>query len=229
MPDSPAEALPRLLLTGFEPFGEATVNPSWELAKRFAGNTIDMATIEVAQLPVNWAGAWPALEAAITRVRPTWVLMLGLASRRDVATPETRARNYAEPILDNARAMPPLLDRVVEDGPPYRIATISPLLMLERLQESGIPAEVSTDAGGYLCNWVLYHALAFAEDQPALQGVGFLHIPQTADAGGPGPSLDQLERGLSIIIDSLVAGAAPAFALVAQEMAAERRAETHHP
>ncbi|HUS15217.1 MAG TPA: pyroglutamyl-peptidase I [Chloroflexia bacterium] len=228
MPESSTGSLPRLLLTGFEPFGEATINPSWELVRRFAGNTIDMATVEVAQLPVSWAGAWPALEAAILRVQPTWVLMLGLASRRDVVTPETRARNYTEPIADNVGAMPPLLDRVVENGPAYRICTISPLLVLERLQESGIHAEVSTDAGGYLCNWVLYHALAFAADRPALRGVGFLHIPQTNDAGGPGPSLDRLERGLSMVIDSLVAGAAPAFALVARELAAERQAETHY-
>jgi pyrrolidone-carboxylate peptidase len=35
MADTPAASVPRLLLTGFEGFGQFATNPSWELARRF--------------------------------------------------------------------------------------------------------------------------------------------------------------------------------------------------
>ncbi|HMA33091.1 MAG TPA: pyroglutamyl-peptidase I [Chloroflexia bacterium] len=213
---------PRLLLTGFAPFGDFPMNPSWELARRFQGERVEMVDVETAQLPVDWAAAWPALQAAIERVDPTWVLMLGLARTRTAVSVEVRARNYTTPVRDTAHALPPANDLVEESGPEYRISTIPAPLLVERLQEAGVPAEVSTDAGSYLCNWVLYKALAYAESHTGLQGVGFIHIPPVAEQGGTALTLDQLERGLARAVDSLVAGRAPLFSVVAGEIAAER-------
>src|SRR5438477_466748 len=48
MTDRPAAAVPRVLMTGFAPFGEFPVNSSWELARRFQGQTISMVDIETA-------------------------------------------------------------------------------------------------------------------------------------------------------------------------------------
>lgn len=215
-------APPRLLLTGFEPFGELTVNPSWDLARRFDGQTIAMVNIVTACLPVNWATAWPTLQAALERHSPQWVLMLGVGRTRQKVGVETRARNYTNPLHDTAGEPPPRNDRVEEGGPEYRIATLPATLLAERIQEAGVPAEISTDAGGFLCNWTLYHALTAAPSYPYLRGVGFIHIPPLPEQGGPPITCDQLERALRAAIESLVAGAAPLFAVVEAEIEAER-------
>ncbi|HEX6608959.1 MAG TPA: pyroglutamyl-peptidase I [Chloroflexia bacterium] len=225
MADTPAASVPRLLLTGFEGFGQFAVNPSWELAQRFQDQNIEMVHVITAQLPVNWATAWSTLQAAIEQVDPRWVLMLGVGGTRRVVNAEVRGRNFTNPTRDNAGELPPPNDLIEEGGPEYRIATIPATLLAERFQESGVPAEISTDAGGFLCNWVLYKALGYAESRPGLQGVGFVHVPPLPEQGGPGVTLDQLERGLRLAIDTLVAGAAPLFNLVEAEIEIERRQE----
>src|SRR5437016_116340 len=99
--------VPRLLLTGFEPFGGAAVNPSWEVARSLHGATISMVDLVAAQLPVNWGTAWPTLAALIEQYRPQWVLLLGLGRTAKVVNVETRARNLTNPIRDNAGGLPP--------------------------------------------------------------------------------------------------------------------------
>ena len=221
MTQGPPTTPPRFLLTGFGPFGEFATNPSWELARRFQDLTISMVRIETAELPVTWAGAWPALEAAIARVRPRWVLLLGVGGTRTRAGAEVRARNYTNPIPDTAGALPPPGDVIRPGAPPYRTATLPAPLIAERFQTAGVPAEVSTDAGGFLCNWTLYHALEAAPRLPGVRGIGFVHVPPvTAPA-----DLAALERGLRAVVDGIVAGAAPLYALVEAEIEAERQGE----
>ena len=86
-----------------------------------------------------------------------------------------------------------------------------------------MPADVSADAGGFLCNWTLYKALSAAPRIPGLQGVGFIHLPPPPAQGGPDLPLSQLRAGLAGVISSLVAGAAPLYEFVESEIEAERR------
>ena len=222
MTDTTAPRPPRLLLGGFAGFGDFPVNPSWELAHALGGSTIEMFNVEAVQIPVDWATAWPTLQAAIEATDPAWVLLLGVAGTRTAVCGETRARNFTTPVRDTANALPPANDLIDPAGPPYRICTIPAQLLVERMQERGLPAEVSTDAGSYLCNWTLYHALAYAATQPGLRGVGFIHIPPLAAPGTAGLTFDRMLDGLRFAVDSLVAGQAPMFTEVEAAIVAER-------
>ena len=42
---------PTILLTGFEPFGGETVNPSWEIARALDGWVCEGRTVRAARLP----------------------------------------------------------------------------------------------------------------------------------------------------------------------------------
>jgi pyroglutamyl-peptidase len=55
--------------------------------------------------------------------------------------------------------------------------------IVARLRVRGIPAFVSRDAGGYLCNATLYHSLGRAREAPGRR-VGFIHIPATLGRSG---------------------------------------------
>ncbi len=223
MTETIAPRPPRLLLGGFAGFGEFPVNPSWELARVLGGSTIEMFNVEAVQIPVDWAAAWPTLQAAIEQVEPTWVLLLGVAGTRTAVCGETRARNYTTPLRDNAGALPPANDLIDPAGPPYRNCTLPAQLLVERMQERGLPAEVSSDAGSFLCNWTLYHALAYADGRPGLRGVGFIHVPPLAVAGTDGLTFDRMLAGLRFAIDTLLAGQAPLFEVVEAAIQAERR------
>ena len=48
------EAAPRVLVTGFEPFGGESVNPSWEVARALHGAQIAGAQVSALHLPCRF-------------------------------------------------------------------------------------------------------------------------------------------------------------------------------
>jgi pyroglutamyl-peptidase len=191
--------LPRsVLLTGFDPFGGDTINPSWEAVSRLHGETIADRRVIAAQLPTTFAGAPKALRAALRRHAPDLVLCVGQAGGRAALSLERVAINVNDArIPDNAGAQP-VDTRVVKRGPAAYFTSLPIKAMHADLRAAGIPAEISQTAGTFVCNqafYVLMHALAGSR----VRG-GFLHIPYVPEQveGSPGmPSLD---------LDTVVAG-----------------------
>ncbi len=72
----------KVLLTGFEPFGKATFNPSGEIVKQIKGDNIVTAI-----LPVAYAQSAEALLALIEHHKPDVVISLGQAEGRIQKTP----------------------------------------------------------------------------------------------------------------------------------------------
>jgi pyroglutamyl-peptidase len=96
---------PCILLTGFEPFGGESVNPSWEVAQALAGEMMGLLRVESVQLPCVFAQAPQALETALAQYSPRAVLCLGQAEGRSEVTPERVAINMIQArIPDNAGA-----------------------------------------------------------------------------------------------------------------------------
>jgi pyroglutamyl-peptidase len=78
-----------------------------------------------------------------------------------------------------------------------------------RLRRRGLPARISRDAGGYLCNALLYHSLEIARRSSLPSRTGFIHLPANL-VGERRPSLepritgrltwsDVVEGGLEIL------------------------------
>jgi pyroglutamyl-peptidase len=164
-----------LLVTGFEPFGANMVNPSVLVAEALDGWVLPGVRVTGARLPVHWAAAGPAL-ARLLAQRPRGVLLLGLAARATAIRVEMQAVNTGGPIPDNAGALPPRGD-LIAGGPPQQDSTFPGPAIVARLEAAGLPVALSTDAGQYLCNFALYHALTWAARQDSPPPVGFIHLP----------------------------------------------------
>jgi pyroglutamyl-peptidase len=93
----------------------------------------------------------------------------------------------------------------MDSGPALLVATLPAERIVARLTRSGIPCTTSNDAGGYLCNALLYHSLLAARALPQPFLSGFIHIPAEiprADEPGRPSALNQtaaLAGGLEII------------------------------
>ena len=83
----------KVLLTGFEPFGKATLNPSGEIVKQISGDNIVTAILSVA-----YTQSAERLLALIAEHNPDVVICLGQAEGRTHISPERIAIN-----LDDAR------------------------------------------------------------------------------------------------------------------------------
>lgn len=160
-----------ILLTGFTPFGGDAINPSWEVARRFAGRVIGGHRVEAVELPTTFAGAPRALRAALRWHDPALTLCLGLARGRRALSLERVAVNLIDArIPDNAGLQP--IDRPVRRrGAPAHFSPLPLKRMQAAVQAAGVPCELSLSAGSFVCNAVLYHLLA--------EGAygGFLHLP----------------------------------------------------
>lgn len=194
-----------VLLTGFDPFGGDTINPSWEAVSRLQGETIAGRSMLAEQLPTTFAAAPRALRAALRRHTPELVLCVGQAGGRAALSLERVAINVNDArIPDNAGAQP-VDTPVVTRGPAAYFTTLPIKAMRAELRAAAIPAEISQTAGTFVCNQVFYvlmHALAGTR----VRG-GFVHIPYlpqqvAALPGVPSLDLDTLVAGLRICIDT---------------------------
>ena len=93
----------KVLLTGFEPFGGASFNPSGAVVQEIAEHGIDGIEIVTAILPVEYKRSAEILINLIEIHQPSVVISLGQAEGRDFIGPEQVAINLANArIADNA-------------------------------------------------------------------------------------------------------------------------------
>jgi pyroglutamyl-peptidase len=186
-----------VLVTGFEPFGGAGMNPSWAAASTMDG-------VHAVELPCTFAGSIPVLRAAIRRYQPELVVCAGLAGGRSGLSVERVAINVDDArIPDNAGAQP-IDEPVVPDGPAAYFSSLPIKACVAALRAAGIPAAVSQTAGTFVCNHVFYGlAHLIATEFPAVRG-GFVHVPyapeQVTDGSAPSMSVPDIARGLGIVV-----------------------------
>jgi len=200
---------PRVLLTGFEPFDGADLNPSWEVARALDGELIAGAQVVARQLPTTFAGAPVALAAALRALRPVAVVALGLAGGRAAVSVERVSINVIDArIPDNAGEQP--IDQPVVPGGPLAYRSTLPIkAIVARLREQGIAAEVSQTAGTFVCNQV-FHALMHALRRRPGVRAGFIHLPLLAGTPGAvqGIGLPQQVLAVRLAIDTTLRQAA---------------------
>ncbi|MFJ4209818.1 pyroglutamyl-peptidase I [Paenarthrobacter sp. NPDC089675] len=194
-----------ILLTGFEPFGGESLNPSWLAVQRAAeilrreGHTV--ATVE---LPCVFGDSAKVLGEALREHGPAIVLSVGMAGGRSRLSLERVAINCDDARIPDNRGQRPIDEAVVAGGPAAYFSTLPIKAALRNLQIEGIRAEVSQTAGTYVCNHVFYalmHALASKE---GVRG-GFVHVPYLpeqlpVDSSLPSMPLESIAQGIAVVI-----------------------------
>ena len=189
----------KILLTGFEPFGKASSNPSGEIVKQIAGDNIVTAI-----LPVAYAQSAERLLALIAEHNPDVVISLGQAEGRTQITPERVAINLDDARLADNEGVLRNDVKILEDGPDAYFSTLPIKEIVEAIQAKGIPAAVSLSAGAFLCNHVFY----IAQNKFAGTSVrsGFVHVPlmdsQASEFPGlPTMPLDQMVTAVRAMLE----------------------------
>jgi pyroglutamyl-peptidase len=202
----------RILLTGFEPFGSATINPSGQLVHRLAAEDLSADEIELITeiLPVAARHAPAIIEQRLIELQPDYCVMLGLAEGRAAISIERVAINLLDfRIPDNANDQP-IDEPVVLGGPEAYFNTLPVRTMRDSSIASGIPTELSLTAGAFVCNQVFYRVQHFCAANALDIQSGFIHLPATpemaAQAARPIPSmsLDAMVAGLRVMLGVIV-------------------------
>ena len=191
----------KVLLTGFEPFGTATSNPSGEIVKLISGDNIVTAI-----LPVAYAQSAEALLGLIEHHKPDVVICLGQAEGRTQITPERIAINLDDARLADNEGVTRIDEPILVDGPVAYVSTLPIKEFVTVINAAGVPAAVSLSAGTFLCNHIFYVA------QDALRGTkvrsGFVHVPLMDEQAGEFPGLptmplDQMIKAVRTMLEVL--------------------------
>jgi pyroglutamyl-peptidase len=194
-----------ILVTGFEPFAGATLNPSQLIVAALAESSIaESLVLEV--LPVEYQQAGERLSALIRQHKPHAVICIGQAEGRASISIETRAQNLDDANLADNSGETRSGQPISSDGEAHLPTTLPVDALLERLSSVGIPAELSTSAGTFVCNHIFYVMQQLLADTDVRSG--FIHVPLVPEqasefSGKPTMSLETQVEAFTIVLSYL--------------------------
>lgn len=200
-----------VLITGFEPFGGGSVNPSELVARGLEGRLIAGRAVAARVFPVETRNIAERVQRAVDEISPDIVIAMGQAGGRASLSLERVAINVLDfEQADNVGVMRKN-DVIQRAGPEARFSPLPLSDIVNAWAENGIPGYISNSAGTYICNQTLYELLGVAERQTPPIIAGFVHMPylpaQAAAAGAdktPSMSLELLKRSIEVLIETVV-------------------------
>ena len=114
----------KILLTGFDAFGGASVNPSWLAVKALHGRQMLGHTVVAAQLPTVFDASLRELHALLMHHQPALVVCVGQAGGRQAMSLERVAINVNDAPLAVKHGAPLRLrvERQLTAWPGFRLA-----------------------------------------------------------------------------------------------------------
>ncbi len=192
--------MPKLLITGFDPFGGDALNPAWQAVKNLPDTTAGFELCKL-EIPTVFGAAAETVLAKAAEFQPHVILCVGLAAGRSAVTPERIAVNIRDARIPDNAGHQPQGEWCCPEGPAAYFATVPVEAMAQAIREAGIPGAVSNSAGTFVCNDTLYQLLHHYAGTSTR--VGFLHVPRTPDMGDPSLPLPAITAALEAAIAAL--------------------------
>ncbi|HTV69357.1 MAG TPA: pyroglutamyl-peptidase I [Rhizobiaceae bacterium] len=194
---------PRVLVTGFGAFPGTPVNPTEALVAELEarkGEFTDRCELATALFDVDYRALPARLEGLASPLSPDIAIHFGLSAQAAGFQLERLAKNEIRPNSpDNAGFIPgrgTICDLDESFGSTLPLEAIHAALTAK-----GLPVAYSDDAGGYLCNFLFYHARSGLCSAFTPHMAGFIHVPPLRSLMTPnGLTLDQLVDGARTII-----------------------------
>ena len=198
----------KILLTAFDPFGEAKINPALEAVKLVDPSHVTAEIVKL-EVPTIFHVSIDKVAEAIRKEKPDVVFAIGQAGGRFNLTPERVAINQDDARIKDNAGNQPIDVPIFEDGAPAYFSTLPIKAMVEAIHKAGLPAQISNTAGTFVCNHLMYGILyTLAKESPGTRG-GFMHVPyipeQVVDKKDtPSMALADMARGIEVAIQAIV-------------------------
>lgn len=187
-----------ILVTGFEPFGNSSINPSELILEALIKKNIYSKTHEFLLLPVDYVlGPQKLIDQLRSKKYEAW-LGLGQAGGRSKISLERVAINWKEKDFNQSSDEVHFTPGPLEENSSAAYFYQGNLIHLkQKLIDKSIPAEISLTAGGYVCNAVYYFAM---KERIKSLFVHVPYIPQQNQSGQPTLTLEQEILATEILI-----------------------------
>lgn len=193
----------KVLISGFDPFGKESINPSIEAVKLLPDQIGDIEIIKV-MLPTIAYACVDSMLAHIEAHKPDVVINVGQAGGYAKIALERVAININDfSICDNKGQM--FCDEAIyEDGENAYFSTLPLRQVKTQLEKANIAATISNSAGTFVCNHLMYAMRYWQIKQKLRYRSGFVHIPflpvQAKHTQLPSMPLATVVEALKIIV-----------------------------
>ena len=190
-----------VLVTAFLPFGGEKINPSQKVLEMLPDEICGLKA-EKLLLPVEFVGALILAFEKYDTVKPDVVVMLGQAGGRSQITPETTAKNVMNARFPDAVGFMPAGEKISADGKSVLYSTLPVDKMVKAINDVGVAAAKSDDAGAYVCNCLFYGMLDHADENVP---TGFIHVPYIREQDKiPFMEISDIYKGIVAAIEAVV-------------------------
>ncbi|NLX69524.1 MAG: pyroglutamyl-peptidase I [Clostridiales bacterium] len=194
----------RVLLTGFDPFGGDSTNPSYEAVKRVP-DTIDGIEVIKKEIPTVFRKSIEILEQSIEEYKPDIVICVGQAGGRYDITIERVAINIDDARIPDNEGNQPIDEPIFADGDAAYFSSLPIKAITNEIKKEGIPASVSNTAGTFVCNHIMYGLLYLIDKKYNNIKGGFIHVPFLPEQvlnrpNTPYMSLEYIAKALTIAV-----------------------------
>lgn len=186
-----------LLITGFDPFGGASVNPAWEAVKKLP-DEIGIWQLKKLKIPTVFGKAADTVWQAAEQLHPDAIICIGQAGGRSAVTVERIGINIRSANLCDNEGNQPQEETILPDGADGLFSSLPVAAMAEAIRAAGLPGAVSNSAGTFVCNDTLYTLLSRCAGTDTR--VGFIHVPFLPEQGTPSMALSDMLKALTAAI-----------------------------
>ena len=169
---------PQVLITGFSIFPSAPVNPTESLIEWLKAQDLSRfdADFHFHLFKTSYAQVDRDLRLLSKRLNPDVVLHFGLDQNAAGFKLEAMGKNALHTDKPDVDGHCPA-GVISTSGAKQHPATLPLDAISKRLAGRGQKVQHSTDAGGYLCNYLLYQTLSTDHWQTPPHFAGFIHVP----------------------------------------------------
>ncbi|KAM6937319.1 pyroglutamyl-peptidase 1 [Xenentodon cancila] len=187
-----------VVVTGFGPFRQFLVNPSWKAAQALKlaglGKTSHVYTKE---LPVSYVATRQIITELWQTLQPKLAVHLGIARGSSVVILEQTGRNNGYKDRDVCGFCPES-HCCIEGGPEKLDSVINMRAVSKHLKQAGQNVIYSRDAGRYLCDFAYYCSLYHGRQRAV-----FIHIPSSGSLASSDELLPLLQTLILTMLQQL--------------------------
>ncbi|RYL92540.1 pyroglutamyl-peptidase I [Sporolactobacillus sp. THM7-4] len=192
----------KVLMTGFDPFGDEKVNPALEAVDALNEKQVDGVTLKSLHVPTVFSESIKTVTRAIQSWDPDVIICVGQAGGRSRITVERVAINIDDARIPDNESQQPVDVPIIAGGQVAYWSTLPIKTIVQEIKAAGIPAAVSNTAGTFVCNHLFYGVAHFLATEAPNKIGGFIHVPfipkQVLDKPQPSMALQDIIRGLEI-------------------------------
>ncbi|KAM7003486.1 pyroglutamyl-peptidase 1 [Tautogolabrus adspersus] len=187
-----------VVVTGFGPFRQFLVNPSWKAAQELKLVGLGEHTdVYIKELPVSYVKTEQIIAEIWKNFNPKLAVHLGIARGSKGIILEQTGKNCGYRDKDVCGFCPKSLC-CVEGGPDKLDSIINMRAVSKAFRQAGMDVIYSRDAGRYLCDFAYYCSLYHGQRRAAL-----IHIPSPGSLSSADRLVPLLQTLIQTMLDQL--------------------------